>query len=422
MTISKTINITGVQGKLGAAVDLTFAFIPSNADFDKVVPIAWKVLTLKDGDFVSYDWTDLIGGCRAIINGNTGEVSPREYCAIPIGRSSDLTKDTSKRPPVYNFSSPASIGGTQARVMNRTKGQVDIGAGFVTNQGQANEAFNPVLVCPQVPDVSSAYVDYDAHLYIWASLDYTESEMLDDSVLSTTSLWDGDLAKLTGKQISIKVSRDKGVVVVDGPKIGGVAQAESFLPTDDAAAQGDGSAALTYKAELAFATPSLVYVGVKAIVEGLLPKGYSFKATTKGYDTDAELEVVLPPNVCCNQAELDLIGAIDASKSIFGKAYIKAHSGAILLATDKGLQTWTDVNPASQQWFGVNPGDHGDGAIEGVAKKGAPAEVANGNGNAAKETYEDDKAGAPADDIVEGGDKFRSIRRGGRRAVGNPAA
>ncbi|CDO78243.1 hypothetical protein BN946_scf184991.g1, partial [Trametes cinnabarina] len=79
--------------------------------------------------------------------------------------------------------------------------------------------------------------------------------------------------------------------------------------------------------------------------------------------------------------------------------------GAVLLATDNGLQTWTDINPASQQWFGVvhpiaelnscmfrthqyaqNPGDHGDGAIEEVAKKGAPVELTNGvgNGNAAE--------------------------------------
>ncbi|CDO68420.1 hypothetical protein BN946_scf184837.g3 [Trametes cinnabarina] len=383
MTISKTITITGVRGKLGAPVHLTLAFIPSSADFDKVVPIAWKVLTLNEGDSISYDWTDLIGGCRAVIDDDTSKVSPREYAAIPIRKSSDLTKDTSKRPPVYEFSNPpSSIAVPKARVMNRTNGPVHIGAGFITDEGQqTEEAFNPVFVCPQVPDVSPAYVDYDAHLYIWASLDFTESEMLTDSVLSTASLWDGDLAKITGKQISIKVSRISNVVVVDGPKVSKSAPAQGFVTTADAAPQSGSSAAVTYKANLAFATPNLLSVGVNAIVEGLLPKGYSFfKAITKGYDTDAELEVVLPQNISCNQAELDLIDAIEANKNTFGKAYIKGHSGAVLLATNNGLQTWTDINPASQHWFSVNPDDHGDGAIERVAKKGAPAEVANGVG------------------------------------------
>ncbi|CDO78079.1 hypothetical protein BN946_scf184732.g1 [Trametes cinnabarina] len=340
MTISKTITITGVRGKLGAPVHLTLAFIPSSADFDKVVPIAWKVLTLNEGDSISYDWTDLIGGCRAVIDDDTSKVSPREYAAIPIRKSSDLTKDTSKRPPVYEFSNPpSSIAVPKARVMNRTNGPVHIGAGFITDEGQqTEEAFNPVFVCPQVPDVSPA-------------------------VLSTASLWDGDLAKITGKQISIKVSRISNVVVVDGPKVSKSAPAQGFVTTADAAPQSGSSAAVTYKANLAFATPNLLSVGVKAIVEGLLPKGYSFfKAITKGYDTDAELEVVLPQNISCNQAELDLIDAIEANKNTLWQG------------------TWTDINPASQHWFSVNPDDRGDGAIERVAKKGAPAEVANGVG------------------------------------------
>ncbi|CDO74893.1 hypothetical protein BN946_scf184461.g5 [Trametes cinnabarina] len=99
-----------------------------------------------------------------------------------------------------------------------------------------------------------------------------------------------------------------------------------------------------------------------------------------------ELEVVLPQNIGCNQAELDLIDANEANKNIFGKVYIKGHSGAVLLTIDSGLQTWTDINPASQQWFGVNAGDYSDGAVEEVAKKGSPAKIANGvsNNNAAE--------------------------------------
>lgn len=77
-------------------------------------------------------------------------------------------------------------------------------------------------------------------------------------------------------------------------------------------------------------------------------------ARCQGYDSVARLELTLPPTVSCNKAELDTIAAIAANPTIYGKAFIKSHSGAALISANNGLETWIEVNPASRQWFDVN--------------------------------------------------------------------
>ncbi|KAL7279493.1 LOW QUALITY PROTEIN: hypothetical protein ACG7TL_007336 [Trametes sanguinea] len=405
-------------------VTLTLAYIPKNADFQTVVPIAWN-----------------IGGCRADIDTSTGVVTPEEYAPIPVTRSADMLKDTSKRPAVYYFTTATPYGQQNARVMNRTNDYVDVGAyhltvlrkppsvdvsamlGFITNYNQANEEFNPIYVCPHVMDSAPAYVNYDPMLYIWASLDYAESELLDQSVTSTQSLWNQDVSKLTGPQITINVKRVNGVLVAEGPSArGGKGR---VVPAAQASA-----VPVVYKADLAFANPSIVSSGVTAIVGRLVPLGYTVKYTTKashspqhrgGYDTEAHMEITLPSHVpSCNQAERDLINAIDSSKTIFGKAFIKGHSGAAQVANERGLETWIDINPATLQWFGAGQGDaNTNAAFDGkdneeivkAAQESTPAATANGNGNA-----NSGEADAPTAE-VEDTNKFASVRRGGRRAI-----
>ncbi|KAI9067900.1 hypothetical protein FKP32DRAFT_205705 [Trametes sanguinea] len=400
--VSKTITINGKS--LGSSVNLALAFVPKNADFQKLVPIAWKVITLSDGDSFSYNWTDTIGACRADIDTNTGVATAEEYTPDPIGRTVDMLKDDTKRPPVYYFTTPQPFGQNTARVMNRTNGYVNIGAGFITNYNLPAEEFNQVYVCPQVMDDSAVYVNYEPILYLWASLDYTESELLDQSVMSIASLWHHDVSTLTGTQIAITVKRVNGVLVADGPSGAGahsLADAAQATP-------------LIYKADLAFANPGIVTSGVRAIVDHLVPQGYTFKFTTKGYDTEASLEVTPPKQVAsCNQAELDLIAAINSNKTIFGKAFIKAHSGATLIASNSGLETWVDINPATLQWFGAGQGA-ADTDSNFVRKDDEDlVKAANGNGAAAN----DGVAKAPKGDTVEDTPKFASVRRGGRRAI-----
>ncbi|KAI9069117.1 hypothetical protein FKP32DRAFT_87479 [Trametes sanguinea] len=422
--VSKTITINGTS--LGTPVNLTLAFVPNSADFQNIVPIAWKVITLSDGDSISYNWTDTIGGCRADIDNNTGVVTAEEYTPVPVGRSADMLKDASKRPPVYYFTTPKPFGQQTARVMNRTNDYVNVGAGFITDYNLPNEEFNPIYVCPRVMDSTPVYVNYEPKLYLWASMDYVESELLDQSVTTTQSLWNQDVSKLTGTQITITVKRVNGVLVAEGPSGAGgkalavaAAQVNRYRPRKmTRRTQSSVQASpLVYKADLAFANPGIVTSGVRAIVDHLAPEGYAFKFTTKGYDTEAQLEVTPPKQVAsCNQAELDLIAAIDANKTIFGKAFIKAHSGATLLGNDHGLETWVDINPATLQWFGASQGAAETNAAfsgkdnEDLVKAANSNGNGNGNGDAAA-------ADAPKADVEDSTPKFASVRRGGRRTI-----
>lgn len=89
----------------------------------------------------------------------------------------------------------------------------------------------PKLTHPLSSDQSPAYVDYIPTLKIWASLDYTQSQLLDSSVNNITPLWEGTLTELTGKQITITIDRDsKGKLVAkDSSSLAGAAAKSSFL-------------------------------------------------------------------------------------------------------------------------------------------------------------------------------------------------
>ncbi|KAI8986671.1 hypothetical protein BD414DRAFT_536591 [Trametes punicea] len=407
-------------------VKITLAFIPPTADFTKVVPIAWRVFDLSDNATFNWTWNNILGACHADIDSDTGVVTPGEYTSLPIGDTSDLHVDITKRPPVYWFTDPSPFGQQTARVVNRTGSYADIGGGFIVNSGQSNEDIEPVLVCRSVPDGNSAYVNYTPILKLWVSLDYEESELLDVSIKDVPPLWQGDVSRITGKTVTINVKRDdNGSIVVDGPKGAVLEKTPGLAPHT-----------LVYKVDLAFAVPGLVSEGVRAIVKQLAGKGYTFRSTTKGYDTETQLILTLPETVSCNQAEFDMVGAIEASPSIYGKAFVKGHSGAALLSSDDDIEKWVEINPASPQWFGATQSGAGksaafDGtngqAFDKAANKNVGGKRTNGtaSGFLAAAGKQNSKVSAAPDSgtAASGGEpaaipedvKFRSIRRGGGR-------
>ncbi|KAI0637515.1 hypothetical protein C8Q77DRAFT_371958 [Trametes polyzona] len=107
MAISKTITIEG--GAIGGSCELTLAFIPPNADFNSIVPIAWKVFTLSDKGTFSWPWNDGPAAARAVIDTNTGVIAPDEFTPLSVGQSTDILLDRSKRPPEYYFTVDLSI-------------------------------------------------------------------------------------------------------------------------------------------------------------------------------------------------------------------------------------------------------------------------------------------------------------------------
>lgn len=40
---------------------------------------------------------------------------------------------------------------------------------------------------------------------------------------------------------------------------------------------------------------------------------------------------------------------------VYGRVFVKAHSGAICLAVNRGRETWMEINPASPEWFNAPP-------------------------------------------------------------------
>lgn len=67
--------------------------------------------------------------------------------------------------------------------------------------------------------------------------------------------------------------------------------------------------------------------------------------------TDILLELVLPGWASCDVAEQAMHAAIDSQYNLNERAYIKDHSGAITQNSDDGFSFWTDISPASEQWF-----------------------------------------------------------------------
>ncbi|OJT07658.1 hypothetical protein TRAPUB_1483 [Trametes pubescens] len=456
-TISKKITIKG--GTLGGVpCSLTLAFVPKDgkADFKTVYPLAWKVITrLNDNASFTYDWNNFFGASRVVTDPDTATAEADEYTPLAVNRTTDLLLDDKRRPPEFYFSDPTTYSQPTARVMNRTGQYVDIGAGYITNLDDPSEAMNTVLVVRRVVDQSPAYVDYIPTLKIWASLDYTQSQLLDSSVNNITPLWEGTLTELTGKQITITIDRDsKGKLVAkDSSSLAGAAAKSSFLKQLSA----NFDRPYTYSVVLAFAHPALVTDGVQSISGALSAQGYFSKTVQKGFDYEARLELTLPVGFSCNKAELDMIAAIDANPTIHGKAFIKSHSGAALISANNGLETWIEINPASRQWFDIDSeqvrtldvaglgalssqytqGENAafNGANEESFTKASAAEVngsgANGSadpvaikavrrkGNAAPSDGNGSVNNGDSAEVPDDETKFRSVRRsgGGRRAL-----
>ncbi|KAI0655316.1 hypothetical protein C8Q70DRAFT_438279 [Cubamyces menziesii] len=390
--VEKTISVTA--DNLDQKVNLMMAFMPPTVDFDNVVPIAWQVFSLKGTDSESWKWNSSSAGSRAIVDPNNATVISREYKPINVGRSSNMTQDKTVRPPVYKFSAPTTYSGTNARVVNQSGAYADIGAGFVTDNG---DTFNTVLVNRRVAHTAEAFVDYEPVLTIWATADYAEDQLLDSGVTTIPTLWSRNLLTITGAQVRLAVSRDKttGAVSIK------LQSAPSAFQT-------------VYKVDLAFASPGIVQNGVSDIAKLLIGKGYSLKYTAKGYDTEAHLELVLPPKVSCNEAELAVIAAIDASPTVYGKVFVKGHSGAALLKSETHFETWLDINPASPRWFGVIT-DGPNAAFNGT--NGEAFAQANAEDGTSEIIEESEEAEVAAPVKAKGNGKFGSVRAGSLRGI-----
>ncbi|KAL1938618.1 hypothetical protein VTO73DRAFT_11433 [Trametes versicolor] len=428
-TKKSTIQIIG--GKLGEPCSITLAFMPKDGnlkvDFKTVFPLAWKVIKdLKDGDEFKFDWTNVFAASRAVIDHDDTVKTCEISKAIAVRETTALRVGSDEK---YWFTDPIPYPYDRARVMNRTDRKVDIGAGFLVD-----EAMNTVLVQLGV-DRSPANVDYVPTLKIWADLDFAESELLERRVNDVQPIWEGTLTDFDGR-IPVIVKRKNGRIIADGPSLSITGNTNSPLLKQLSA---NFHQSTTYSVDLAFASSALVTEGVRSIVNSLPPMKYIVKTIQKGCGYEARIELTLQETVSCSTAEKDMISAINASPTIYGKAFIKSHSGVTLISANDDMETWLEINPASHHWFNVGSEQDGNTAFNGTnAESFAKANAAEVNGSGANGAAEPVEVKAvmregstvpsDEDESVKNSDitaalpdetKFRSIRRngGGRRAL-----
>ncbi|KAJ8473752.1 hypothetical protein ONZ51_g7684 [Trametes cubensis] len=311
---------------------------------------------------MTWKWTDAAVACRIDVDSNNDLCACREYQPIEIRQTCNLEPQGSS----YQLSEAISYTGPNARVVNLTGRLVDIGAGFATDLGKDEEYVRPVMVYRRVANSLGVSVNYTPVLKVWATAEYDERQLITGNISSLPELWSGDLSTITGPDVPLIVSRDKST-----GKITVTLQGSATPPLPDAPRPQVCAGTLTlrhvlaahmpplwpqtvFKADLAFAAPELVADGVRAIGNLLINKGYSLKTFSKaGSNTEIHIDLTLPQNVNCNEAELHVLAALQASPTVHGKAFIKDRSGVTLLNSSPGLESWAEINPASPQWYGI---------------------------------------------------------------------
>ncbi|KAI0357240.1 hypothetical protein OH77DRAFT_146498 [Trametes cingulata] len=365
-TIKK--NVKFVAAGLGGSFKFTLAIVPPGSEtFDKVTPVAWKVFSLKDGDSFGVTWTNTLAGCRATVDTTTSPtatVKAMEYHPIAAKQTSDILLDSAKRPPVYHFTDNAPLTELdRARIVNRTGTKVDaIGAGFITDLNTpGKETMNLVLASKSVDDGNAVYVDHAAVAKLWVSLDYKESQLLKKDVNTVETVWEQDLAKLSGGEVTVAITRDAKGKIVGGvdTTTGGGHKYSSVDPRGKLSAQN--ALAVTYTANIVFSSPAFVIDGIRALVRSLsdYPFFAGFKSTVKETDTEASLQFRLAPWISPAEATVAVLQVMNENSGTHGQMFLRTHSAAKLLSvSDDGRdhETWMDINPASDAWSGPTAG------------------------------------------------------------------
>ncbi|KAI0371219.1 hypothetical protein BV20DRAFT_1051639 [Pilatotrama ljubarskyi] len=366
---------------LGDNVTLMLCFTPPTPDlFVKQFPVAWKVTTLSatGGSVLDATYTNQLGFCMPQIGGNSKIVSASNYTPIGVGETTTLDLNTSINPPVYSFTPPVPLPGTKGiQAVNNTGHPVTIALGFINEMGTDNETMNPVLTWRNVGQGLAVTGEFTPVLRAYLTLNYQESEILKGEVKTLKPIWQENLASL-GPKTSIHIIKDasgafsaKTAVAMDVPVI-------PKIPTD--------GKARVYKAELAFSSPRIVMKTARAIGEYLWGKSYIMKFIYKEGATEARVELTLPQGISCQQAERDVVSAIDSDPLALKHVQIKGHGGEMMVSSQGSFLFWHDINPASVAWYKAGKGN----AITRSA-------IANGAKSA---TYEDD--GAESDGEADG--------------------
>ncbi|TFK80233.1 hypothetical protein K466DRAFT_569773, partial [Polyporus arcularius HHB13444] len=180
---------------------------------------------------------------------------------------------------------------------------------------------------------------------------------------------------------TIVISKDATGAYVAQQLSGFDADAEGRDPSDQIPASIDQKDIVTtrvYRATLSFGAQGLVNDSLQTITEHLYSKGYRVKIILLGRATDALLELILPYNTSCNQAEKELLGYIE-NHGFPTRAAIKERGGEKTVFTEERLSFWEDINPATSEWYiskSIVPPNTGFGPVK-IQANGSDSIVAD---------------------------------------------
>ncbi|KAI0712718.1 hypothetical protein C8T65DRAFT_739293 [Cerioporus squamosus] len=347
-----TRNLTFKSTNLGDNVTLMLCFTPPVPKlFVDQFPIAWKVTTLAATGRSSLNatWTANLGFSATQV-GEGSIVTAGNYTPIKVGQTTTLLLDQTARPPVQHWTDPKTLPGvTTVQAVNGTGGPAGIGIGFITDLDKPTEDMSVALTWPNVGNTLAVTGDFTPILSAYVALDYQESQLIRGDIQSVAPIWQSNLLSLQANT-TIVVSKDATGAYV--AKQLNFAEAEDFEadPIPASIDVKDIVATRVYRATLSFASQSLVNDSLKTIIEHLLSKGYRVRVTYLGKATDALIELILPLNTSCNQAEKEVLGFIE-NHGFPTRAAIKERGGEKKVYSKDRISFWEDINPAKADWY-----------------------------------------------------------------------
>ncbi|KAI0360515.1 hypothetical protein OH77DRAFT_1516998 [Trametes cingulata] len=350
-------DLTFWSNNLGEDVTLMLCFTPPGPDlFVKQFPVAWKVTTLSatGGSTLDATFTSQLGFCMPQIGGNSKIVSASNYMAINVGQITTLNLNTAVNPPVYHFTAPVPSPASKAiQAVNNAGHPVAIALGFINDMGTNDETMNPVLTWKNVGQGMTVTGEFTPVLRAYVTLNYQASEILKGELRNTKPIWEANLASL-GPKTKIRIVKDADGAFSAHMGSANLKDGAPLLKTLEAPSDWKTR---VYKAELAFSSPKIVMRTAKAIGEHLFAKSYIVKFIYKEGATEAKIELTLPPNTSCQQAERDMISAIESEPLALKHVQIKGHGGEVMMSSEGSFNFWHDINPASVAWYKAGKGN-----------------------------------------------------------------
>ncbi|KAI0827100.1 hypothetical protein BC628DRAFT_199136 [Trametes gibbosa] len=197
---------------LGDDLTLILSFMPPPPTMSTGrFPSAWKITTLSATGVSTFDvtWTNKLAFSAPQSSANVREISAGTYTPIEVGETTNLTVRHDSDPPIYQFTHPVPVPGSQVvQANNNTGSPVDIALGVLADPGSDNETVNPILRFDNVGNGLSVVVKFEPILRVYAVLRSHPSELPQDAtVQSSGPILQLNLLRL-GPHTDIRISKD----------------------------------------------------------------------------------------------------------------------------------------------------------------------------------------------------------------------